>query len=149
MNEERQYLAITESDLANKIENFFYEFSDFFNADSKKAVFLLGSLTQFLLNIQSRLKNSQPFRARLKGLKLDKRQIEKLFPEIQNKLEEYDKNYYKKLEEIIAAYLLRAGKSWGITNDEISFYFVLGMNLSNNFKSEDKQNEGDYNESVS
>jgi len=149
MNEEKHNLTISENELSSKVESFFDEFSDFFDADSKKAIFLLGALTQFLLNIQSRLKNSQPFKARLKGLKLDKKQIEKLFPEVQNKLEEYDKNYYKKLEEIISAYFLRAGKNWGITNDEISFYFVLGMNLSNNFKSEDKQNEEEYNESVS
>lgn len=80
-------------------------------------------------------------------MKLDKKQIEKLLPEIQNKLEEYGENYYRKLEEIIAAYIVRANNDWRITNDEISFFFVLGMNLSNNFKTEKKQNNEEYNES--
>ncbi len=147
MNEEKSSLVFTENDLSRKIENYFSEFSDFFDLDSKKAVFLTGVLTQFLLNIQNRLKNSQPFRARLKGLKLDKKQVEKILPEIQNKLEEYGENYYRKLEEIIAAYIIRAGNNWTITNDEISFFFVLGMNLSSNFKTEKKQNDEEYNES--
>lgn len=145
MNEQKSSLLQTEGVISTKVDNFFDEFMDFFNNDSKKAVFLVGILAQFLLKIQYRLKSSQPFRARLKGLKLDKKQIEKLLPEIQNKLEEYGENYYGQLEELISKYLLLAGNSWLITNDEISFYFVLGMNLSNNFKINNK-NKGDENE---
>jgi len=126
----------SKGDVKDKIETFFNEFSDFFNNNEKKVVFLEGVLAQFLLNIQYSEKNSQPFRARLKGLKLDKKQIEKLLPEIQNKLEEYGKNYYSQLEEQISTYFVLAGKNWNLSNDEISFYFVLGMNLSKYFKSE-------------
>ena len=129
-----------QSKLKQKAEDFFNEFSDFFNTAAKKAVFLEGALAQFLLNIQYAEKNSQPFRARLKGLKMDKKLIEKLLPEIQNKLEEYGKNYYRELEEIISEYLVASGPKWNLSNDEISYYFVLGMNLSKNFK---KDNEGE------
>jgi len=50
-------------------------------------------------------------------------------PKIQNKLEEYKKNYYRPLESLISVYFLEAGKNWKIATDELNFYFVLGMNL--------------------
>ncbi len=134
-------------ELRQKINTFFAKFADFFYNDVKKAVFLEGALTQFLLNIQRlpEVRNAnpgkEPFRSHLKGLKLDEKQIKKLLPEIQNKLEEYGKNYYRTLESIISDYFVSAGNGWKITNDEVSFYFVLGMNLSYKFKSK-KEEEG-------
>jgi len=134
-----------------KIESFFDKFSDFFDSNIKKVIFLEGTLTQKLLKIQRlpEVSNAQagkePFRSRLKGLKLDEKQIKKLLPEIQNKLEEYGKNYYRDLESIISNYFVLSGNDWSVTNDEISFYFVLGMNLSALFKKE-KNNGGNENE---
>lgn len=133
------------SEIKEKIEKFFQRFPDFLNSNIKKAIFLEGVLTQFLLNIQYRERKATPFRVKLKGLKLDEDQIRKLLPEIQNKLEEYGKNYYRDLEAIIAYYFVSSGNNWNITNDEISFYFVLGMNLSDLFKKE-KENGGNINE---
>lgn len=128
-----------------KIESFFDKFFNFFDSSIKKAVFLEGVLTQFLLNIQYQERKANPFRIKLKGLKLDEKQIRKLLPEIQNKLEEYGKNYYRDLEAIISNYFVLSGNDWSLTNDEISFCFTLGMNLSNLFKKE-KENGGNENE---
>ena len=138
-------------EIKTKIESFFDKFSDFFDSNTKKVIFLEGTLAQKLLNIQRlpEVSNVQagkePFRSRLKGLKLDEKQIKKLLPEIQNKLEEYGKNYYRDLETIISNYFVLSGDNWSLTNDEISFYFTLGMNLSNLFKKE-KENGGNENE---
>jgi len=41
-----------------------------------------------------------------------------------------EKNYYPKLEEQISKYMIKAGNDWKISKDEISFYYVLGMDLS-------------------
>lgn len=112
----------------------FSEFEDFFNTDSKKAIFLEGTLVQYLLNIQKFQRGSTPFRTKLRGLNLDERYVKKIFPEIINKLEEYDTNYYKELETLISKYMIQAGTDWKMSKDEISFYFVLGMNLSNFLK---------------
>lgn len=128
-----------------KTDSFFDKFSDFFDSNIKKAIFLEGALTQYLLNIQYQERKANPFRVKLKGLKLDEKQIRKLLPEIQNKLEEYGKNYYRDLETIISNYFVSSGNARKITNDEVSFYFVLGMNLSNLFKKE-KENGGNENE---
>ena len=135
METEKLFLHGTEeNEIIERVELFFNKYSNFFNVNVKKAIFLEGVLTQFLLNIQYQERKATPFRIKLKGLKLDEKQIKKLLPEIQNKLEEYGKNYYKELESIISNYFVLSGNDWNISNDEISFYFVLGMNLSNLFK---------------
>jgi CRISPR-associated protein Csh1 len=77
---------------------------------------------------------------------MDQNLIKKLFPEIVNKLEEYGKNYYSQLEEIISEHFVQSGDKWTLSNDEISFHFTLGMNLSKNFKSEKENKEGEENE---
>lgn len=128
-----------EEETQQNIDKLFKEFADFFDSGAKKAVFLEGVLTQFLLNIQYQERKATPFRIKLKGLKLDEKEIKSLLPEIQNKLEEYGKNYYRTLEQIISNYFISSGNSWKLTNDEISFYFVLGMNLSNKFKSKKEE----------
>jgi len=132
-------------EMKEKTEAFFDKFSDFFNSNAKKAIFLEGVLAQFLLNIQYQERKATPFRAKLKGLKLNEKEIIGLLPKIQSKLEEYGKNYYRDLESIISYYFASSGNGWNISNDEISFYFVLGMNLSDLFKKE-KNNGGKENE---
>lgn len=129
-------------EISQKISPFFNRFGDFFDSDAKKAVFLEGVLTQFLLNIQYQERGATPFRVKLKGLNLDEKQIKKLMPEIQNKLEEYGKNYYRTLESIISKHFVSAGNDWKLSNDETSFYFVLGMNLSYIFKTKKESGNG-------
>jgi len=131
-----------EKELNKKIGSFFETYGDFFDNDAKKSIFLEGVLTQFLFNIQYAERKDTPFRKKLKGLKLDEKHVKNLLPDIQNKLEEYKKNYYRDLEAIISKYLVSAGNGWNLTNDEISFYFVLGMNLSYLFKKEKQDIEG-------
>jgi len=135
-----------EEEIKQKTDVFFKQFADFFDSDAKKAIFLEGVLTQFLLDIQYQERKAKPFRVKLKGLKLDEKEIKALLPEIQNKLEEYGKNYYKQLESIISDYFVSAGNEWKLTTDEISFYFVLGMNLSYKFKSKKEEENKNGNE---
>ena len=130
------------NELKQNIKSFFERFEDFFDSDAKKSVFLEGVLTQKLLNIQYSDRKGMPFRNKLKGLNLDEKQIKRLLPQIQNKLEEYNKNYYKLLESVISEHFVMAGNNWKMQNDEISFYFVLGMNLSNLFKTGKEVNNG-------
>ena len=136
--------------LDEKVNRIFAEFPDFFGEPAKKAVFLEGGLAQLLLNIQHQERGAQPFRIKLHGLKLDEKLVKRLLPEIQNKLEEYDKNYYRGLEALISKYMMQAGDGWNISKDDISFYFVLGMNLNYLFKSnsnkDDENTEGEINE---
>ncbi len=120
--------------LGQRIEKFFEGNKTFFNTESKKATFLEGVLTQKLLNVQFMDKKATPFRTKLHGLKMNESLIKRLLPEIQNKLEEYDKNYYRDLESIIANHFVLAGLKWKEADDELSFYFVLGMDMHKLFK---------------
>ncbi len=98
----------------------------------KRGIFLLGVLTQLLLNKQWADRNAKPFMKKLKGLKMDEKDIKALLPEVQNKLEEYDS--FDKGKRLIASeaskYLLEAGDNWKMSVDEINFYFACGMNLT-------------------
>lgn len=102
-----------------------------FGSSAKRGIFLMGSLTQLLLNKQWSERNAKPFMKKLKGLKMDENDIKPLLPEVQNKLEEYDA--FDKGKRLIASeiskYLLEAGDGWKMSVDEINFYFACGMNL--------------------
>lgn len=127
--------------LEERVERFFEANKEFFESDAKKATFLEGVLAQKLLNIQWMEKRARPFYSKLHGLKMNEALIKRLLPEIQNKLEEYDKNYYRDLEEIIAKHFVLSGQRWKETDDELSFYFVLGMNLHSIFKVKKEEEE--------
>lgn len=117
------------AELGTQAEEFFGTYHGIFGSPSKKALFLLGVLAQKLLNIQYQERKATPFREKLKGLRMKEDDFRGLLPKIQNKLEEYGKNYYRKLEELISDYLIQSGQSWGMSVDEMNYYFVLGMNL--------------------
>ena len=138
MNEQgNEVLRIEELEslpLEQRVERFFEANKSFFNTDAKKATFLEGALTQMLLNIQWNDKKATPFRSKLHGLKMNEALIKRLLPEIQNKLEEYGKNYYKDLESLIANHFVLAGVNWKEVDDELSFYFVLGMDMHKLFR---------------
>lgn len=127
--------------LEQRVERFFEANEAFFNSDAKKATFLEGVLAQNLLNIQWMDKKATPFHAKLHGLKMNEALIKRLLPEIQNKLEEYGKNYYRDLEQIIANHFVLSGVNWKEVDDELSFYFVLGMNLHKLFKNASDEEE--------
>lgn len=128
MNMENDVVAVEALDA--RIENFFEEFRSTIDTSAKKAVFLTGVLAQHLLSIQKKERGATPFRNHLKGLKMKETDVRALLPKIQQKLEEYKKNYYVQLEKLVSLYYMQAGDNWGMSVDEINFYFVLGMNLS-------------------
>lgn len=103
------------------------------NTSAKKGIFLLGALTQMLLNKQWEIRESKPFLKKLKSLKMDEKDIKALLPQVQNKFEDY--NAFDKGKRIItkeiANYFLEAGDNWKMSVDEINYYFACGMNLYN------------------
>jgi CRISPR-associated protein Csh1 len=117
------------TELTEKAEVFFKGVANTFPTPVHKGVFLLGVLGQKLLNIQYQDRGAKPFRKNLKGLKMKEEDFKALLAKIQNKLEDYGKNYYRSLETLISGYFLQAGKDWRINTDELNFYFILGMNL--------------------
>jgi CRISPR-associated protein Csh1 len=112
--------------------NVLTKYGGMLNSPAKQGVFLLGALTQLLLNKQYAERGAAPFRKHLKGLKMDGRDFRALLPKVRNKLEEYgsfDKGKAQIAEEVSRAFL-KAGENWKIAADELNFYFVCGMNLA-------------------
>lgn len=132
--------SIKEVTMTGKYAEFFVEHKDFFDSGAKQYVFLTGVLTQLLLNIQLRDKSSAPFRKRLNGLKLNKDIIGRIFTEAVEKLNQYGKNFYWDLEQDIADLAVKGGLE-KLSNDEISYFFTLGMTLYKKFKTTESQEQ--------
>lgn len=107
-------------------ESIFNKFGKSFVTPARRGIFLLGSLTQMLLNKQWTDRGAKPFMKKLKSLKMDENDIKALLADVQNKLEEYDS--FDKGKKILATeiskYFLEAGDNWKMSVDEINFYFV-------------------------
>jgi CRISPR-associated protein Csh1 len=110
------------------LKDFFTE-NPLLDSVEKRALFLEGLLVGKLLAIQYAERKNKPFLKRLNGLKIDGKIAQRIFTEAINKLEEYDKNYYKELEKAIAEYLLKSELN-KYSVDELSYYFTLGMTLT-------------------
>lgn len=101
------------------------------DAPDKKATFLLGVLTRRLTYVQYNELGSSPFVNRLWGLSLDKKKIQKLYPMVLNKLQEYKRGHvHVDLQEQISINLINTENNWDLTRDETSYYFVLGYTLA-------------------
>jgi len=119
--------------------NFFEEHEDVFDTNLKRGTFLVGVLANKLLSLPEQ--SNKPFYARLNSLKMDEKIIKRIIVESINKLNEYGKNYYVELEKLMSEYLTLANFR-ELSKDELSYYFVTGMNLGKIFK-KDKTIEGD------
>lgn len=116
----------------SKFDSLFEEFSQQLNTNEKKAIFLLGTLTQILLEIQQKERGSKPFMKQLMGLKMDEGTIKALLPKVINKLEEYEA-YTKSrrlLAEEISLLFMKSNGQWKISVDQLNYYFVCGMSLA-------------------
>lgn len=122
------------------IEKFFEKFKQTFDKPAKKAAFLEGVLTRFLLDWQYANRGSTPFKAKLYSLNLDEQRLKKLLVDLESKLMEYDLQY-SWLKELIARYHVEAGNNWKLSKEEISYYFVLGLSLGRIFKSENNKKQ--------
>lgn len=114
-------------------DEFFSSYQLQVNTLEKQGLVIMGALCQRLLNIQYKQRGNKPFYKELKGLKMNQIDIKGLLPKIVNKLTEYDA-FYKNLREMAAAAsdcLLSSAERWPLTVDEINYYFVCGMLLSN------------------
>ena len=116
--------------MSQKFEEFFEEHGSFFDHPAKKGLVLLGTLTQKFLNYQFRERGSTPFIKMLKNLRLDQKDIQKIFVGLQNKMNEYGiGHYWGDIREGVSLYFIKAGKTWPLSPDEIGFYFAVGMSL--------------------
>ncbi len=115
----------------SKFEDVFKKYGNTFSLPVRRGLFLTGALTEMLLRKQGIERGAKPFLKKLKGLKMDDRDIKALLPAIQNKFEEYKS--FGKGKRLVAEeaynYLFASGDNWKLSVDEINFFFAGGMNL--------------------
>lgn len=123
-------------------EDFFNSNKAFFDADSKKAVFMIGYLSKKLINLQAQREDGRkPFMTNLNGLNIDKRDLTRLFPKIQGKFMEYNKELYNEEFLYTSEYLVNSNNLCDLSNLDIPLYFSLGMNMVKKFKLAAKKEE--------
>ena len=123
-----------EDQAADPYHRFFEQHSKAIDIPEKKAVFLEGALVRLLMNAQYAQRGSTPFASKLHGLKLNVSKIKRLLSEIEDKINAYDLGY-RQLREAVSKYMLDAeNNGWRISDDEIAFYFTLGMSLGRLFR---------------
>lgn len=116
-------------DFDEKLDAFFKAFGSFFHNDAQKVCYLMGLLCAQVLSAQrKRLDNRQPFFRNLKDLSLDEAEMRALYPQMKQKLVEYERDhFFWRLEEAIARRFRTAGSPWRLPKSEINFFFSLGL----------------------
>lgn len=114
-------------------DTIFAKYNNQLDTPEKRGIFLLGALTKMLLNAQYAERKSQPFLVQLAGLKMDEPKIKGLLAKVENKFREYNRFDKGKAQvaESISRLFMESPAKWGMSIDELNFYFVCGMNLYN------------------
>lgn len=120
--------------------------SNFLDNDIKVGIFAVGVLVRFLYDIQSQSLNTNnpPFENKLKGYKLNPEILMNVYTEALDKIQKYQKNNYVYIElrEIINSYfIVKTNELSKMSNNELSFYFVAGLEMGKQFKREKKENQ--------
>lgn len=124
-----------------KIVQFLHDHDDFFDMKNgiKAGVFLVGVLVRQVYNLQrANLEGATPFEKKLRGYHLSAEHLKKVYTEALDKINQYKGfSAYHNLRTLVNQYfLLNASQLNALSNDELSFYFVAGLELGNDFKTQ-------------
>lgn len=120
---------------ANKIQRFINDNNKFLDSESKVGVFMLGALVKHLLNVQHHeLNGGTPFEKKLKGYNLNPTNLQSIYHEAYGKLSQYDAVPFVLMNYVNEHFVLNVQQIQKMSNNEVSFYFVAGLQFSNQFK---------------
>ena len=133
----------SKSFLVDEFNNFIKEHREFFDSEEKIGLFALGVLIKYVMDFQYSNLGSTPFENKLHGYNLNPELIQSIYNEAINKLIQYGNQYtYKELREIVAEKLvLNFPKLKRLSNNELSFYVVSGIELGKKFKKQNEENQ--------
>jgi len=115
---------------------------DFFDAREKVAAFLTGCYVSKVLYAQGQDLGNSPFYKKLRGMKLDRKRLQELYPEARNKIQQYDAfGLVKELDPLLASAWVECGNNWKITDDEANLSFTIGLSLDYNINRTDKEQQ--------
>ena len=136
-DEEKQELQKKISFDINKLKDFLNENKEFIYANHIAGIFSLGVLVSLVFNMQQKSIGNTPFEKKLRGLNLSGNDLQRVFIDSINKINQYTSIYaYKDLRGLITeTFAVNFSKVKNLPNQEISFYFVSGLELGRKFKS--------------
>ena len=115
---------------SGKYGRFLEAHKDFFNAREKVAAFLTGCYVSKVLFAQRQNLGNSPFYKKLRGMKLDRKRLQTLYPEARNKIQQYDDlGLVMELDRLLASAWVECGSDWTITDDEATLSFTIGLSL--------------------
>ncbi len=139
--EERQTLRKKSTFDMEKLRAFLRENNEFVYDESVAGIFGLGVLVSLVFNMQNASIGSTPFEKKLKGFNLSASDLEKVYLEAIDKVNQYSGAYtYKQLREFVSENIaINKLKVAKMTNQERSFYFVTGLELGRKFRSDKEE----------
>jgi CRISPR-associated protein Csh1 len=106
---------------------------DFFDAQEKVVALLTGCYVSKVLYAQGQNLGNSPFYKKLRGMKLDRKKLQTLYPEARNKIQQYDAfGLVRELDPLLASAWVKCGNSWRISDDEATLSFTIGLSLDYN-----------------
>jgi CRISPR-associated protein Csh1 len=126
----------------DKLNDFISVNASFLDQDYKVGVFSVGVLVKLLLNIQQRELGNTPFENKLRGYNISPDLLQRIYLDALTKISQYKGYYtYNNLKEFIAQYyVLNSQQLKKISNNELSFYFVAGLEFGSKFKTDKEEN---------
>lgn len=124
---------------------------NFLDSDIKVGIFSVGVLVRFLFDIQYANLNNTPFENKLRGYKLNPELLIQVYTEALDKIQKYQKSFYVygDLREVISHYFVTKKQELAsLSNNELSFYFVAGLEMGRKFKNEKEENNNDNNDNL-
>jgi len=118
---------------------FVKENESFLDSDIKVGIFAIGVMVRFLFDIQHANLSNTPFENKLRGYKLNPELLIQVYTEALDKIQKYQKNFYVygDLREVISLYFVTKKQELvSLSNNELSFYFVAGLEMGRKFKNE-------------
>ncbi len=117
---------------------------NFLDSNIKVGVFAVGVMVRFLFDIQYANLGNTPFENKLRGYKLNPELLIQVYTEALDKIQKYQKSFYvySDLREIINQYFVVKQQEMNtMSNNELSFYFVAGIEIGRKFKNEKENNQ--------
>ncbi|MBI3271912.1 MAG: hypothetical protein HYZ53_23165 [Planctomycetes bacterium] len=113
------------------VDRFFAAHPAFFNRPEKRVAFLTGCVAADVAYVQYKNLRSQPFLRKVHGMRLDAGRLKRILSDAKLKLLQYKAaGLSADTMTHLSEGWLATGDRWQISDDETTFYFVLGLNLN-------------------
>ena len=131
--------GVTMAESENVYGEFLAMHDEFFDCQEKSIAFLTGCYVNAVIFVQNQNIGNRPFLKKIQGVKMDRRKLQQVYPEAQNKLRQY-KSFglvAQTLDPQLAEAWIKCGEEWNVSDEESTFAFTLGLSLADKIRQTD------------